>query len=58
MENLGFIKSTDARQINLEEAIRFEELHLEAYDKFGYECLKVPSKPVADRVNEIVKFIG
>lgn len=41
-ENLGFIQNTEARKISFEEALKFEQRHLETYESFGYECIIVP----------------
>ena len=50
VENLGFCEPTAARKITFEEALKFEKIHEEAYTKFGYECVKIPAKPLPERV--------
>jgi predicted ATPase len=46
IDNLGFITHTDARKISFEESLKFEQVHLDAYQKFGYECVRVPAMSV------------
>jgi predicted ATPase len=58
IENLGFIENTDARQISFEEALRFENIHKEAYALFGYECVKIPKSNLIDRVKKILKLVS
>ena len=41
-ENLGFVEHTDARKISYEEALIFEQIHVKAYQQFGFERLMVP----------------
>ena len=55
VENLGFITHTDARKISFEESLRFEQVHLDAYKKFDYECAVVPAAPIMERVEIILR---
>lgn len=48
-ENLGFIEHTDARKISYEEALIFEQIHLDIYKKFGFEIVFVPKISIAKR---------
>lgn len=57
IDNLGFITPTDARKINYEEALRFEQLHLEAYDQFGYECIRIKPNSIPKRLQQILDQI-
>lgn len=41
-ENLGFIEHTDARKISYEDALIFEQIHLDVYKEFGFEIIMVP----------------
>ena len=41
-ENLGFIEHTDARKISYEDALIFEQIHLDVYKEFGFEIIIVP----------------
>ena len=41
-ENLGFIERTDARKISYEDALVFEQIHLDVYKEFGFEIMMVP----------------
>lgn len=41
-ENLGFIEPTDARKISYEDALIFEQIHLDVYKEFGFDIMVVP----------------
>lgn len=41
-ENLGFIEHTDARKISYEDALIFEQIHLDVYKEFGFDIVMVP----------------
>jgi predicted ATPase len=41
-ENLGFIEHTDARKISYEDALIFEQIHLDVYKGFGFDIMMVP----------------
>jgi predicted ATPase len=41
-ENLGFIEYTDARKISYEDALIFEQIHLDVYKEFGFDIIMVP----------------
>ncbi|GAJ46885.1 hypothetical protein HE1_01227 [Holospora elegans E1] len=41
-ENLGFIEHTDARKISYEDALVFEQIHLDVYKEFGFDIMMVP----------------
>ena len=41
-ENLGFIEHTDARKISYEDALIFEQIHLDVYKEFGFDTIMVP----------------
>ncbi len=57
VENLGFVEKTDARKISLEDALRFEKMHLEAYAKFGYDCIKIAPGSVQERLQTIMEWV-
>ena len=57
IENLGFCKPTAARKISFEESLRFEKIHAETYEKFGYECTRIHLAPVLERMNLILRFV-
>jgi predicted ATPase len=50
---LGFITRTPARQISLDDALRFERMHEEAYRTLGYEIVRIAPGPLADRVRAV-----
>lgn len=43
-ENLGFITHTDARKISYEDALIFEQIHLDVYKEFGFDIVMVPKR--------------
>ena len=47
-ENLGFIEHTDARKISYEDALIFEQIHLDVYKEFGFDIMMVPKTSVLD----------
>lgn len=57
-ENLGFIEHTDARKISYEEALIFEQIHLDVYKKFGFEIVLVPKISIEERCSFIVSKLG
>ena len=42
LENLGFIEHTDDRKISYEDALVFEQIHLDVYKEFGFDIIMVP----------------
>ncbi len=50
IENLGFCESTESRKISFEEALKFEQIHLDTYAKFGYKIFKIPAVSIDERV--------
>lgn len=57
IENLGFLRATDARKISYEESLVFEKIHEETYAKFGFECIKIPLAPLSNRTNRILELV-
>ena len=43
-ENLGFIEHTDARKISYEDALIFEQIHLDVYKEFGFDIMMAPKE--------------
>ncbi|MEV6972399.1 AAA family ATPase [Kitasatospora sp. NPDC093806] len=58
VRNLGFVTPTEARRIGFEEALRFEQVHLDAYASLGYECVFIEPGPLADRVAAVRGRVG
>jgi predicted ATPase len=54
IENLGFIEPSEARKISFMDALAFERVHRETYQRFGYECVSIGPNPVAERVQLIL----
>ena len=50
IDNLGFCTPTEARKITFEQSLIFEKIHLETYDKFGYECVRIPVASLQERL--------
>lgn len=57
-ELLGFITKTEARRISLEDSRRFERYHIEAYERFGFELVRIPPLPVDERVALVRSHLG
>ena len=57
IDNLGFIENTSARQINFEAALAFEKMHVEAYTKFGFNCIHIPAISIEKRAQIILKSV-
>lgn len=53
---LGFITATAARRIDLAEATRFEQLHIEAYTELGFTVERLPAAPPAERAALLTDF--
>ncbi|HTC93969.1 MAG TPA: AAA family ATPase [Terriglobales bacterium] len=53
IRNLGFITPTEARRISFEETVRFEKIHEEIYQNFGFELVSVERGSLAERVSII-----
>jgi predicted ATPase len=57
-ENLGFIEHTDARKISYEDALIFEQIHLDVYKEFGFDIMMVPKGlTIAQRCEFILERI-
>ena len=41
-ENLGFIENNDARKISYEDALIFEQIHLDVYKEFDFGIIMIP----------------
>lgn len=58
VELLGFITRTEARRISLEDSRRFEQFHVAAYERFGFELMRVPPLPIDERVALVRSQLG
>jgi predicted ATPase len=58
VRNLGFITPTAARRISFEESLRFERIHEETYQRYGFELIEVEAASVVERVSFIKDAIG
>ena len=50
IDNLGFCRPTEARQISFDESLTFEKIHGETYASFGYDCIHIAPQSLAERV--------
>ena len=57
LENLGFIENTPARTISFDEAVKFEALHKNVYNQFGFRLVNIPVCSVLQRVRVINKLV-
>lgn len=55
--NLGFCTPTAARRISYEDSLRFEQVHAEAYDAFGYERVMIAPGPVDARREAVLEAL-
>jgi len=58
IENLGFCEPTAARKITFEDSLRFEKVHEETYNSFGYECIRVAPQRLSARMEQITRFVS
>ena len=57
-ENLGFIEPTSARKISYEDALIFEQIHIEVYKEFGFEIVLVPNNAIEERCRFVLETLG
>ena len=57
IDNLGYVKHTEARKITFEDSLAFERIHAETYDKFGFECVKIPPGSLLERTSAILRLV-
>ena len=55
VQNLGFVTPTAARRIRHEDALRFEQVHLEAYRRFGYDLVLIPPGDLNGRADQVLE---
>lgn len=58
IENLGFCEPSAARKITFEDSLRFEKVHQETYNSFGYECIRVAPRDLSARVEQIRRYVS
>ena len=54
LQNLGFVTPTAARRITYEDALRFEQVHLETYRHFGYDLVMIAPGDLAARADQVL----
>jgi predicted ATPase len=57
IRSLGFVTPSAARRISLEDAARFERVHQEVYQDFGFQLISVDPASPSDRANRINAFL-
>ncbi len=57
VRNLGFITPTEARRISFDETLRFERIHEELYQSYGFELVNVEPGTLLERVSIIKSAI-
>lgn len=57
IDNLGYIQKTDARKINLENALEFEQLHKTTYQQFGYQLIHIPPMNIRKRTDYFINTL-
>lgn len=55
VQNLGFVTPTAARRISHEEALRFEQVHADAYRGFGYDLVLIPPGDLNGRADQVLE---
>ncbi len=58
IENLGFCEPSAARRISFEDSLKFERVHEETYNSFGYECVRVAPRELSARVKQITRHVS
>lgn len=58
VELLGFITRTEARRISLADSQRFERFHVAAYERLGFELVRIPPLPLPERMEVVRAAIG
>jgi predicted ATPase len=58
IRNLGYITPTEARRVSFADALRFEKIHEETYQKFGFELISIARASLAERVSRIKAAIS
>ncbi len=56
IENLGHVAQTSARRINYEDALLFEQMHKDAYKKFGFNLITIEKDSIENRIKKIIGF--
>ena len=55
IENLGFVTPTAARRISYEDALRFEQVHIETYRRLGYDLVCIPPGELEARADQVLE---
>ncbi|HEY3800387.1 MAG TPA: AAA family ATPase [Caulobacteraceae bacterium] len=58
LDLLGFITPTEARRITLADSQAFEAVHVAAYERFGFELIRIPPADVETRFAAALAAMG
>lgn len=58
IKNQGFIAPTAARRISLDDALRFEVMHADAYRSMGYNLITIEPGPLDTRVAHVRALVS
>lgn len=53
-ENIGFVEHTEVRKISYEDALVFEQIHLDVYKQLGFQLIMVPKASIQERKSFII----
>ena len=54
IQTLGFVTPTAARRISYEDALRFEQVHVETYRRLGYDLVFIPPGELEARADQVL----
>ncbi|MFO1014029.1 MAG: AAA family ATPase [Caulobacteraceae bacterium] len=57
IEPLGFIVNTEARRISYEDALKFEAVHIAAYEELGFELIRIPPGMPEARAEQLLSLL-
>lgn len=58
VRNLGFITHTEARRITFDEMLRFEKIHEDVYNEFGFTIISIEPGSLGERVAAVKAAAG
>lgn len=58
VELLGFITPTAARRISYADSQRFEAFHVAAYERFGFELVRLPPASIDERAAAVRRILA
>jgi len=58
VRNQGFVETTAARRISLDDSLLFEQIHELTYREYGFDLIEVPAAPLPDRVAVVQQAVA